>query len=1136
MQVEFIYGRAGSGKTHCCLQEIVAQLSESPAGKSLLLLVPEHATFKLEKELASTSRLGGFSRAYVMGFRRFAHKVLLEVGGALDPQISDLGKRLLVHKILASQEAEFSAFTRAAKQRNFTETVVKIIEEFKSYQVNESELRATEINIDNGVLKQKVHDLAIIYSEFTKQMAGRYTDAEDCLNRLVEKLPQSYLFKGATVWIDGFTWFNPQELTIIEQLIKLADKVKITLCIDNIAAPVHQQEIDLFHRQWKTSEEVKKLANSLGVVVIEHELLDTSRFSANVALRQLEAKMVGNYSSKINDNASIGIVEAANRRKEVEGLAVDMIAKCREHGYRWRDMAVLVRDDTAYGALLEHVFTDMQIPFFREGKRQGLQHPLAEFLRSLLDALAGFRYEPLFRLFKTGFFPVDRNAIDKLENFVLAYGIRGNRWLDNWQNQQIDSAVLAKLNQTRQTVMEPLCVLKARLQNCHKVSEYTNAIFDLLEMMAIDEQMLNLADQAEIAGELTTAREYEQLWNSVVELFDQLVEVCGEETLTMADYQELLTDGLDGLSLSLIPPSLDYVTITTIEQNNCDNSRAVYIVGVNEGVLPKHARPEGILNDVERLLLNESGLKVAPGSANDNFAERFLVYAALTRSCEFLWISYPLADNEGNGLLPSSLIARLRNWLPELKLRELPLEVSITTNILPLLGSGRQAITELVGNLRNLRKTGSINPAWLDVYNWALQAEHFQYIVRTSLAGLFYTKVDQALPEAIARQLYTHHKKLRGSVTRFEKFTACPFRYFAEYGLKVKPRILYQLQRLDIGKFLHDVMRCYGETLLREGKCWQEISEPEQRERCQEIIASLQQQPDYQVLQSSAQNKHMLSRIQQTAEFSIARLSRFASVSEFVPRAFEKSFGLPDGDLPPLTYHLDDGYQLLLTGQVDRIDCVEIAGVLYYLVIDYKTGKADVGLIDVFYGLKMQLLTYLLAVKKYAPALFEREALPAAMLYCFLNIPVLAEPKKLASFELRKALAKREKMPGWALADVDMLREIDSSFNDDLGFIRFGVKNDLQFKASTVPNVKSSDEFALLIDYVGEQFTNIGNRLLRGEVKIAPYQLGENNACKFCPYGVLCRFDKTMSCYQYEDLPMLDNETIMARISKAVGK
>ena len=1139
LQLELIYGRAGTGKSQLCLDEIRQELRNSPDGTPLLLLVPEHATFKLEKELASTKDLGGFTRAYVMGFRRFAHRVLLELGGALKPRISDLGKRLLVHRILSARESEFSAFARAAKQRNFTETIVNLIEEFKSYRIESAAIYSASQQVNDVMLKQKLTDLSLIYTDFADYMDGKYTDAEDCLNLLAEKLSLSSLVRGAKVWIDGFTWFNPQELAILRQLLLTAAEVKITLCIEEIDSSVHQQEVALFHRQWQTRQDVMQIARELDVHVKEREMSGRYRFAAAEELENLEEKLVTAKKIQIKSAGKINMVEAANRRKEVEGMAIDMIQKCRELNYRWRDMAVLLRDTENYSDLIAHVFSDLEIPFFRDGKRKAVHHPLAEFLRSILDALQGWRYEPLFRVLKTGFFSVKRDQIDKVENYVLMYGVQGKKWQEEWQfgkGANFTEEALAEINAIRKTLIVPLNALQEKLKSCQTVSEYTDALYDTLESMEILEQLITLADQAQADGQLAEAREYEQLWNLIINLFDQLVETCGEEKLSLTQYQELLIDGLEGLELSLIPASLDFVTITTIEQNSSENAKAIYIVGINEGVLPKRGRMEGILNDAERLLLHESGLPIAPGTGSDNFAERFLVYSALTRASEMLWLSYPLADNEGNGLLPSTLIERIRKWIDGIKVMQLPLDIVQEDDILPFIGTGRQAVSALTGSLRNFKKTGNLHPVWQDVYNWAIHTESLKLVLNTSLAGLFYTRADDALSAEVARQLYAKHKYLRGSVTRFEKFTACPFRYFAEYGLKLKERTLYQLQSFDIGKFLHDVLRCYGEALLKEGKRWREISPQEQQLRCSRIVDTLKEQPDYMVLQSSSQNKHLLARLKKTVEFSIARLSQFDAASAFEPMAFEKSFGLVDGDLPPLTYLLNDGNRLSLTGQIDRIDCVEVDGNLYYLVMDYKTGKADVALIDVFYGLKLQLLTYLLAVQKYADSIFAREALPAAMLYCFLTIPFITESKKLNEVELKKALAKQGKMPGWALADADMLGQIDSTFNDAFGFIRFAVKKDMEFTKATQPNVKDSEEFQTLIDFVGDKFTQIGNRILAGDVRIEPYQLKERTGCMYCPYGAVCRFDKSLSCYQYEQLNLLEDTEIMEKINEEVTK
>ena len=74
MTVQFILGRAGSGKTQFCLREIAKHCRVEPEGSPLIFLVPEQATFQMEKELTVLCQ-GGMSRAQVYSFRRLAYRL-----------------------------------------------------------------------------------------------------------------------------------------------------------------------------------------------------------------------------------------------------------------------------------------------------------------------------------------------------------------------------------------------------------------------------------------------------------------------------------------------------------------------------------------------------------------------------------------------------------------------------------------------------------------------------------------------------------------------------------------------------------------------------------------------------------------------------------------------------------------------------------------------------------------------------------------------------------------------------------------------------------------------------------------------------------------------------------------------------
>lgn len=1143
MALKLVYGRAGTGKTEYCLNEIRRELRQSPEGDSLIMLLPEHETFKVEKMLANTPDLGGFTRSYVFGFRRFAHRVLMETGGAIQPQITELGKRLLLTKVLGENSKALKSLGKAARQRNFADTLASMIEEFKSYGIQSEQLSQAVTEMEDSPLKDKLQDLSLVYQGFTAGMAGHYTDAEDCLQMLAERLETSSIVKNAEVWIDGFRWFNPQETAIITNLLKTTKNVTITLCIDDVENPEHQIETSLFNRQWQTRQKLLELAKKLAIPVVEKELTENYRLQGSASLHHIEQNFYRFPIRVIDENADVNIVEAANRRLEVEGIAVDIIRLCREEKYAWRDIAILVRDQESYADILAVVLEDYGIPFFSDSKRRSVHHPLAELLRSAMEAINGWKYEPLFRCFKTDFFGVKRSQIDILENYVLQFGIRGNRWTmpEDWQfvkrlsldeDSELDEKAteqLAKLNEVRWQVINPLIRFEKRMHDAATVTELTTALYNLLLDLEVPQQLEKWAFAAETQGYLDEAREHQQLWDSVVVLFEQMVETCGEENMKLEEYEAIINDGLEGLKLSLIPPGLDYVTIASLDQNSVANSKAIYIVGANEGVLPKRSRNEGLLTDAERLQMASIGLELSPGASADNFAERFLIYSAMTRASNYLWVSYPLADSEGSGLGPSALIGRLREMLHMKHLQSIPLEIVAGTEH-RIIAEPRQALSQLLGAFRQHKQKKNLTPIWQDVYNWALANEKMQPLLKTILAGLFHRDNVEPLPPELAGKLYTTNKRLRGSVTRFERFKACPFQHFAQYGLSLKERAEFRFQAPDLGQFLHAALKSFGDRMQAENRSWGSVGDEEYKAICTEIVDGLAPKLQNEILLSSNQHKHLLGRIKRTVERSIQRLIEFDRVSEFSPVGLEKSFGRGKDALPPLEYALDNGYRLEISGQIDRIDSITHDGKRYFLVIDYKSGNAYINLIDVYYGLKLQLLTYLLVAQNSAKEMLGEEALPAGILYYFLKNPHITANAKLTPAKVMAEINKKLKMPGWVLADADMVQKIDSSFN----FIKVALTSKGTINGNTRNSVKTEEEFFALLNYMDEVLVDTGKQILNGDVAVSPYELDAKQACTFCAYHSFCQFDRLLADHEYRKLAKLDNETMMQNLLAGV--
>ena len=1142
MKLRFIIGRAGSGKTHHCLAEMGELLKESPEGRSLVMILPEHATFQVEHQLASTQGIEGFARAYVFGFRRLAHRILMETGGAVRPHISELGKRLVLSQLLGVHQQDFKIFHRAATKRNFADILAGMIQEFKAYGVSPELLSEATQELSGLPIGDKLHDLALVYQGFEKFLQDRYTDPEDYLTLLAEKISHSDILRNAEVWIDGFTWFNPQEAAVVAKLMQTAARVTVTLCLDGTAEQGNATA--LFHRQWDTRRKLLDLSRKMGAEIEEVVLTAAERFTAPL-LRHVEKQFFTSPAVEWKGEAEgLVVVEAANRRMEVEGMARDILRQCRETGYRWRDIGILLRDTESYADIVETVLADYEIPFFSDRKLQPFHHPLAELLRSALDVvLDRWSYEPLFRCLKTDLFDLPRDEVDRLENYVLEFGIRGTKWTNGqlWtfirrfslgedsELNEVEQEYLQGINEIRLKAAGPLILFEQQVKSAGTVQELTIGLYELLTRLTVPEKLEQWADKAEAGGDLEQAREHRQLWDSVVELFEQLVEICGDQQMTLKDYAVIINEGLEGLNLSLIPPGLDYVTVSSMEQTSVENIPVIYVLGVNDGVLPMRGRGEGLLTDAERGQMTAFGLELAPGSQADSFAERFLVYTGLTRSSSYLWLSYPLADEEGKGLSPSLLIKRLRE-LTRVPLMSLPVE--------PLLGTERQylahakrSISALASVLRGYKRGQIIPEIWWDVYNWARQQAGLEGYIEQAIAGLFHHNQVESLPSHLAGRLYSKNKKLRGSVTRFESFQACPFKHFAQYGLSLKERAVFSLQAPDWGQFLHAALKEFGDRMQAENRDWGSISAQECNAIVNEVVEQLAPKLQNEILLSSEQHKHLVGRLKRTVACSVRRLVEFDRVSEFKPMGLEKSFGRGNDALPPLVYMLPDNVGLEIVGQIDRLDIAEHEGKKYMLVIDYKSGGAWLKLVDVYYGLRLQLLTYLLVARN-----AYQDCLPAGVLYYFLKNPNISDIVRIDAHEVTKKSNDLLKMPGWVLAEPEVVRLLDNAIDGYSEFLKIALKKDETFYSASLPYVKTPEEFSLLLSHVEKKLVETARKIMAGEIRISPYALDKRTPCGYCQYSAVCQFDSLLPENEYRRLAKPEDAEVIAKMAQEEEK
>lgn len=1118
MGLQFILGRAGTGKTTTLTAQLHERLLKNPSGRPLILIVPEQATFQAEYTLATLPGLQGVIGSQVLSFGRLAYRLLQELGGATLLPIDDLGKQMVLRMLLERYHEQLTLFHRSAQQPGFVGKLARMVSECKSFGISVEELDHADWG--SGTLAQKLHDLRLIIGAYDAYLEGKYFDTDEMLSRVATMIPQSAYIRDAEVWIDGFTGFTAQEYLLVEQLLRHARKVTISLCLDPEEREMEADELALFHPTIKTYQRLCRIAREAKVAIEEPILLTQQRrLAASPCLSHLERHLF-HWRKPAASPAPVRTDEvvlaaAANRRAEVEAVALQVLSLARDHGYRWRDMAILLRDILPYADEIESVFTDYQIPYFLDQKRHVMHHPVIELIRSALEVITGkWRYEAVLRCLKTDLIlpgqmsvHTARAQIDLLENYVLAYGIYGSHWAaqEKW-TFHAQTEGYEQIDEIRRSFAQPLLQLEARLQALDEknVRGITTALYEFLVAVCVPDQLERWQDQAEEAGDLDAAQEHGQVWNGVISLFDQMVEAMGEECLELDTYARILDSGLESITLGLVPPALDQVLVGSMERSRQPDVKALFILGVNEGMIPMRHVEDGILDEAERERLMAAGVELAPSARQLLMAEQFLLYQALTRPAERLWLSASLADEEGKALLPSTLMERVKETLPGTAIRFFSNEpTGEAEDDRFLLGRPSQVFAHLLTLLRQVKRGGTLSAFWWEVYDWFVQ--HSTEVAREKwlLSSLRYANRVAPLPRATSHALYG--TRLRMSVSRLERFQTCPFSHFSSHGLRLSEREMYRLERFDVGELFHESLKRVVEKMKLQQLEWAGISEESSMRLAHEVVDEVVPITRSNILQRTARYRYLTGRLKRAVGRAIYVLGEHAKRSKFVPIGLEVAFG-PGGELPGLEMQLDNGLSLQLIGRIDRVDQSIDTDQLYLRVIDYKSGAKKLALADVWNGLNLQLLVYLDVVLSNAEEWLGRTAQIGGVFYYQVADPVISAKRLLTADEAAKERAAKLRMKGLMLADTQLARLMDmqtESGNSEL--LPFGIKKDGSFTAAS--SVATQEQFRALQAYVRGTVKELTTRMTEGEIRVAPYTQGTFTACQICPYKAVCHYD-----------------------------
>ncbi len=1139
MSVKFILGRGGSGKSTYILDDI-KKLAQDNETSPIILLVPEQYTFEMEKRMSKLftgDEKDKYLRARVLSFKTMSSIVFSHVGGLTDININSSGKAMITYRAIESASKDLEIFSKSASQPGFVNSISEIISELKQYSVGYEQLENIAGEVDNETLKLKLKDLSKIYKEFEEKLHENYIDSQDMLNSLAERIDKCDYFKDAYVYVDEFTGFTPNQYRVLRSIFNKAKEVSVSLTVDNPGLITYNKS-DAFSRTKFTYTKIVKLCNEEGIKLLQSVDLNKDilpRFKNSIEIQHLE-KYYNSYPYKIyeEETKNIHIKEFNNLYSEIEEIAKEIVGLVRDEEVRYKDITIATRDLNKYDFLVHSIFNEYDIPHFIDKKREAKTNPIIVLIISVLEMKnRRYSYETMFRYLKSGLIGISKDDISLLENYVLANGIKGKKWFEEkWEyrlNHNIISdesdyeiEVRTKVNEIKNNVLRPIIELQDKLKGKNKVKDICRYVYEFLLDIDMPTTIENLIMRFKEKGELDIANQYSQVFNIVVEILDQMVEIMGDEVISLDKYVKLISLGFDEYELGLVPPSIDQVLVSSIDKMKNSSTKYLYLIGTNDGIFPLIAKDSGILSDNDRDSLGKKGLEVDIDSKTKTFEEQFLVYKALTSTSENLTITYPIADHEGKTLRPSVIISRLKKLFPKIDNKSYLIDNDNNTDeeALNKITTKAPTFNELINKIKEFDDTKEINPIWLDVYRYYIHNEEYRDITKKVITGLTYTNQVQKVEEEKIKKLYDN-KSL--SVSRLETYSRCPFAYFIQYGLKAKERKEYSFTAPDLGTFIHNILDTFSKNMEKDNLSWRTINEDyiiEQVSRIVDIIVG--KIPGY-ILDSSSRYRYLAYRLKNMLISAISIISEQIKQGSFEPADYEVDFGIY-GKYPPIKIILTDGDEINLRGQIDRIDEFKDEEGKYIRIVDYKSSKRDLSLTDIYHGLQLQLLVYLDAILE-----SNKELKPAGILYSSIDDPIAKFDENKDDEEIREEILKKLKMQGLLIKDPKIIKEMDKSLANGERTTSLVIPANLNKDGTLGRYTKgvSIEEFEVIRKYVKETIKDICEDMLDGNISISPYKTKEKNSCEYCEYSSICQFDSSLKDNKYKIINKKSDDEII---------
>lgn len=1140
MALHFVFGGSGIDKSGWLCEKITKEAAKN-RDRRYLILVPEQFTLENQRKYVERSPGKCILNIDILSLLRLSVRVFEETGAAREV-IDDLGKTLIVRKVMEEQRDSLGFLKKGLTKPGVLDEIKSFLSELMQYDIGTAQIEdmlSVCERENKTVLYNKLKDMKLIYEKFQEKTEDKYLTTEgmyDILERILEaagsNAEQLKWLKGSTICLDGYTGFTPVQYKVIRQLLLIAGDVYLLVDIDRQGYA--DKESRLFSLAHETIGKMTEIARQAGVELARPEWPQNSRImSAELlhlerTLLRYPAAVYGEGKDKTED---IRVIRTVNTEQELRFAVSHIKELVREGEYRYGDIAVVTGDMEGYGMKLKNMLEAENIPCFLDWKRNIMGHPFTEYLRSFLKLFSGnFADDDVIAFIKNPYFiDISEASKDILENYIRKAGIRGKSQWEKPFKRKLKDNEGEPMNALRERFWEKLSPFLGEMAKKNSILSYTKCLYDFISGEECFYKIENERAKAENEGDILRAAGYGQIYGIVLNIMDKLVEVLGDEKVSLREYTELLEVGLSGGEIGLIPPQMNVVLIGDLKRTRISGVRAMFLLGVNDGIIPAPEDGGGILTEFEREFIQEESERgkktyfLAPSRSYNTMIAQYYLYLNLTKPSNKLYLSYSEVNAKGEKRNPSYIIGKLRLIFPTLF--EADWETYKKTGSYDILADrGRELL------LSGIRENSWKNEEASDFYSlfyWYKNSgwEWLERLIlttgRTGLPG--------KIEEEAAKLLYG--KELHVSVTRFEKYASCALGHFLSYGLGLKERELFKVQAPDFGSLFHEVMKEFFENAAPE-KIFVENDgfdltagqEEELNKALKKVISASSQMNE--ALWEKERSQYIFRRLERMCRRTIWAVCIQLQRGEFNIKNSELPFNSKKGRNPSRE-ELSDKVKMEIGGIIDRLDVYETDDKLFYRIVDYKTGANKLRLDEVYYGLRQQLFIYMEAAEKYLYGLMkakkeDKEIVPAGAYYYNVSDPVVDEAdvaqggvadngvirdKILAGLKMEGYTNKEEPVPEYTDRSLKKPQENpsekkapDLSRGSDIVQMKYKKDGEVDAYSKAI----DTEFFNLLKKHVIKKVKSQAEEMYEGNTKAAPTAVEGEDACRYCPYGEIC--------------------------------